>query len=117
MKSLFLRNVNDHSLYLFWQSCVETEILGGQEDAGRDVDVKLSDATENAPNPVFNKTLDMTLRTSGGIAFASGLFLAIDEALDPLVGFLVPYGRRYRGANIVAVCIPIILAIYFLLFW
>lgn len=65
----------------------------------------------------FNKTLDMTLRQSGGVAIASGLFLAIDEALDPLVGALVPHGRRRRGMNIIAVCIPILIALYYFLFW
>ena len=77
-----------------------------------------ADVHENqAPSQGFNMTLDMTLRTSGGVAFASGLFLAIDEALDPLVGALVPHGRRKRGTNIVVVGIPVLLALYYLLFW
>lgn len=48
----------------------------------------------------FNKTLDMTLRSSGPLAFGVGLLLVIDEMLDPIVGFLLPYGLRRRGANL-----------------
>ncbi|XP_003748549.1 uncharacterized protein LOC100898721 [Galendromus occidentalis] len=107
-----------------WKKSSDEETAGGCEgvqgrkDGDSDVDPNIPDVAENenAPNQGFNMTLDMTLRSSGGIAFASGLFLAIDEALDPLVGVFVPHGRRRRGANIVAVCIPIVLAIYFLFF-
>lgn len=48
----------------------------------------------------FNKTLDMTLRSSGPSAFGLGVLLAIDEMLDPVLGFLLPYGLRRRGANL-----------------
>lgn len=68
----------------------------------------MEDGTESPMSPTdanrtsadFNKTLDMTLRSSGPTAFGLGVLLAIDEMLDPLVGFLLPYGLRRRGANL-----------------
>ncbi|OQR70702.1 hypothetical protein BIW11_11457 [Tropilaelaps mercedesae] len=58
----------------------------------------------------FNKTLDMTLRTSGAAACGLGLLLAFDEMLDPAVSPLLPYGLRRRGANVIIFLVSVLLA-------
>ncbi|XP_022655195.1 uncharacterized protein LOC111247914 [Varroa destructor] len=72
------------------------------------------DLNKTSAGDYFNKTLDMTLRTSGFSACGLGMLLAFDEMLDPAVGPLLPYGLRRRGANVIIFIASLVFAI---LFW